>query len=161
VILIALGANLPGPSGPPARTLGAALRRLAELGVEIRSVSAFYATPAWPDPSAPPFVNAAALLATRYQPVELLSLLHRVETEFGRKRSAPNASRTLDLDLLDYDGRSLADGIVLPHPRIAERSFVLAPLAEIVPDWRHPLTGHTAAAMLAALPDRDAPRRLP
>jgi 2-amino-4-hydroxy-6-hydroxymethyldihydropteridine diphosphokinase len=161
MILIALGANLPGPSGAPADTLKAALRRLAELGIEIRSVSAFYATPAWPDPSAPPFVNAAALVTTRHQPVELLSLLHRVETEFGRKRSAPNASRTLDLDLLDYDGQVMADGIILPHPRIAERSFVLAPLAEIAPDWRHPLTGHTAAAMLAALPDRDVPRPLP
>jgi 2-amino-4-hydroxy-6-hydroxymethyldihydropteridine diphosphokinase len=84
-----------------------------------------------------------------------------VETEFGRKRSAPNASRTLDLDLLDYEGQVMADGIVLPHPRMAERSFVLAPLAEIAPAWRHPLTGRTAAAMLAALPDRDGPRRLP
>ena len=87
-------------------------------------------------------------------------LLHGVETDFGRLRSAPNAPRTLDIDLLDYDGLVMTDGVVLPHPRLAERSFVLAPLAEIAPDWRHPVTGLGAGELLAALPDRDAPKKL-
>jgi len=160
MILIALGANLPSPAGPPAVTLKAALARLEQRGVKILSVSSFYETPAWPDPAKPVFVNAVAAVTTVLQPVELLMLLHGVETDFGRLRSAPNAPRTLDLDLLDYDGLVMTDGVVLPHPRLAERSFVLAPLAEIAPDWRHPATGLGAGELLAVLPDRDAPKRL-
>jgi len=160
VILIALGANLPGPAGPPAATLRAALVRLEERGVKILSVSSFYETPAWPDPGQPAYVNAVAAVETTLQPVELLTLLHGVETDFGRLRSAPNASRTLDIDLLDHDGTIMAGVVTLPHPRIAERSFVLVPLAQVAPDWRHPVTGEGGAELLARLPDRGVPRRL-
>ena len=160
MILIALGANLPGPAGPPAATLRAALVRLEERGVKILSVSSFYETPAWPDPGQPAYVNAVAAVETTLQPVELLTLLHGVETDFGRLRSAPNAPRTLDIDLLDHDGTITAGAVTLPHPRIAERSFVLVPLAQVAPDWRHPVTGEGVAGLLARLPDRDVPRRL-
>lgn len=160
MILIALGANLPGPAGPPAATLRAALVRLEERGVKILSVSSFYETPAWPDPGQPAYVNAVAAVETTLQPVELLTLLHGVETDFGRLRSAPNAPRTLDIDLLDHDGTIMAGVVTLPHPRIAERSFVLVPLAQVAPDWRHPVTGEGVAGLLARLPDRDVPRRL-
>jgi 2-amino-4-hydroxy-6-hydroxymethyldihydropteridine diphosphokinase len=87
-------------------------------------------------------------------------LLHDVEAVFGRARGAANASRSLDLDLLDYDGRIILSDVVLPHPRMAERSFVLAPLAEIAPGWQHPLTRQAAGELLAGLPDRDAPKKL-
>jgi len=160
VILLALGANLPGPAGSPADALRAALARLEERGVKIHSVSSFYETPAWPDPEQPAYINAVAAVETTLQPVELLTLLHGVETAFGRLRSAPNATRTLDIDLLDYEGRILTEGITLPHPRIRERSFVLVPLVQIAPDWRHPVTGERAADLLAGLADRDCPRRL-
>ena len=160
MILVALGANLPSDAGPPAATLTAALARLERHGVQILAVSSFYETPAWPDPSDPPFVNAVATVKTGLQPVELLTLLHEVETKSGRMRSAPNAPRTLDLDLLDHDGQVMDGPVMLPHPRLAERSFVLVPLAEVAPHWCHPVTGQGAAALLAALPDRDVPRRL-
>ena len=151
-ILIALGANMPSRAGPPAQTLRVALAALAAAGVEVLKVSSFIETAAWPDPADPPFTNAAASLRTSLQPVAVLELLHAIETEFGRVRSRKNAPRTLDLDLLAYrdvvmDGPAL----ILPHPRLAERRFVLEPLAEIAPDWRHPVTGLTPGEMLQSL----------
>lgn len=161
MIVIALGANLPSKYGPPAAGLRAALTRLGERGLEVAAVSSFYKTPAWPDPADPAFVNAVAVLRTGLQPVELLNLLHEVETEFGRLRSAPNSPRTLDLDLIDHDGKVMSGAVDLPHPRLTERSFVLAPLAEVAPGWRHPVTGEGAGALLARLPGRDEPEKLP
>jgi 2-amino-4-hydroxy-6-hydroxymethyldihydropteridine diphosphokinase len=152
-ILIALGANIPSRVGPPAETLKTALATLGEKGVAILKVSSFIETPAWPDPTDPPFTNAVASLQTALQPLALLELLHAIETAYGRVRSRPNAPRTLDLDLLAHGGAVLAGArLTLPHPRLAERRFVLQPLAEVAPDWRHPVTGLTARQMLAALP---------
>ena len=160
MILIALGANLPSTAGPPAATLKSALDRLADQGVKIRSVSSFYESPAWPDPADPKFVNAVAVVETALQPVELLALLHGIETAHGRLRSTVNAPRSLDLDLLDYDGRLISDGVVLPHPRLAQRAFVLVPLAEIAPAWRHPVTGQSVGELLDGLPGRGDCKKL-
>ncbi len=161
MILIALGANLPSCAGPPARTLTAALASLENKNVKIRKVSSFYESSAWPDPSDPPFVNAVACVDTALQPDALLTILHDVETIFGRKRSTPNAPRTLDLDLIDYDGRVEEGPPRLPHPRATDRAFVLVPLQEIAPSWRHPVSGRTVEELLAVLADKDAVRRMP
>src|SRR5476649_869485 len=112
--LIGLGANIPSEAGPPAKTFHAALAMLAKAGVEITAVSPFYETQAWPDPADPPFLNAVAAIRTRLQPVALLTLLHELETAFGRKRSVPNAARSLDLDLLDYAGAVQDGPVTLP-----------------------------------------------
>lgn len=150
-IFIALGANIPSAAGQPPDTLRAALATLGERGVRVLRVSTFRQTPAWPNPTDPAFVNAVAGIQTDLQPFALLGLLHEVETAHGRKRSVPNAPRTLDLDLIDYGGRIEQGSVTLPHPRIAARGFVLEPLAEIAPGWRHPVTGETVEALLAAL----------
>jgi 2-amino-4-hydroxy-6-hydroxymethyldihydropteridine diphosphokinase len=160
VITIALGANLPSPARCPEQTLRAALARLEALGLRIVSVSSFYETPAWPDASDPPFVNAVASVETDLQPVELLALLHGVETDFGRMRSVPNAPRTLDIDLIDHNGQVMTGALNLPHPRLESRAFVLVPLAEIAPDWTHPVTGVGVGELLAALADQDSPKKL-
>lgn len=155
MILIALGGNLDSGAGTPAQTLAAALAHLAHDGVKIAAVSPYYVTPAWPDRSAPPFVNAVAAVETTLAPALLMERLHQTETAFGRVRSVKNAPRTLDLDLLDYDGRVEQGPPVLPHPRIADRAFVLVPLRDVAPQWRHPATGRSIAALLAALPAAD------
>ncbi len=152
-ILIALGANLPSPAGLPPDTLKAALAALTEAGVTIVRASSFLQTPAWPDPGDPPFTNLAASVKTSLQPLALLELLHRIENMFARVRTRPNAPRSLDLDLLAYGDLVLTGpGLELPHPRLAGRRFVLEPLAEIVPGWRHPVTGLTPGEMLEKLP---------
>jgi len=150
-ILIGLGANIPSWAGPPANSLKAALAALADAGLEITAVSPFYESEAWPDPADPPFMNAVAALRTPLQPFALLTLLHEVETSFGRKRSVPNAPRTLDLDLLDYAGAIHHGELTLPHPRLTARRFVLEPLRDVAPDWRHPVTGQDLDSLLRGL----------
>ncbi len=163
MIVIALGANLVSPAGPPAATIAAALDALAQRGVRIDAVSALFATPAWPDPSDPPFINADIRVDTAHSPAELMAILHRIESAYGRTRSVRNAPRTLDLDLIDYHGRVQEGPPTLPHPRMAERGFVLVPLSDIAPDWRHPVTGYSVTELIAVLPEesRAAVVRLP
>lgn len=152
MILIALGGNIDSGVGSPAHTLSAALALLEKSGVHIEKVSAYYVTPAWPDPNDPPYINAVASIATGLAPPALLALLHATETKFGRVRSIRNAPRTLDLDLVDYNGVRDQGPPLLPHPRLAERAFVLVPLAQVAPNWVHPGSGKTVQALLAALP---------
>lgn len=158
MILIALGANLPGPDGRSAlETCRAAAALLDSLpGLRLRALSRWYATaPVPPTPGTPDYVNGVARLApppgvAAPDPATLLAALQRIEDCFGRVRPYPNAPRTLDLDLIDFDSmlREAPDPI-LPHPRAHLRAFVLAPLADVAPGWVHPRLGETVAALLA------------
>ncbi len=160
MILIGLGGNLPSPQhGAPEATLAAALANLdAEGAVTIRR-SRWYLSPPVPTSDQPMFVNGVALIRTALGPEPLLALLHRIETRLGRRRRVRWEARVIDLDLLAYEDRVLGTGggraPELPHPRLRERAFVLLPLAEVAPGWRHPATGESVEEMIQALAPED------
>jgi 2-amino-4-hydroxy-6-hydroxymethyldihydropteridine diphosphokinase len=163
VILIGIGGNLESALfGPPRETLSAALATLEAGGVAIRARSGWYRSEPVPRSSQPWFVNAVASLATGLGAGELLAALQALEARFGRIRGERNAARVLDLDLLDYRGEVTATpSLVLPHPRLHQRRFVLAPLAEIAPNWRHPVLRLTVEKLLAQLAVEQRLERLP
>ncbi|MCH8489978.1 MAG: 2-amino-4-hydroxy-6-hydroxymethyldihydropteridine diphosphokinase [Oceanicaulis sp.] len=153
-IYIGLGANQAYRGRAPLQTLNSALRALGAAGVETRAASRPWRSPAWPDPSDPPFVNACIAVQTQHDPAALMAVLHQVEATHGRARAVRNAPRTLDLDLIDYQGRSgrFPGGLELPHPRAHARAFVLLPLKDIAAHWRDPASGATLQSLIAALP---------
>lgn len=172
--LIALGANMPAAGQEPASTLKRALELLAAgPGVSVARVSRWFRTPAWPAGSGAEFINGAAVLAGSLSPDALLARLHEVEERLGRTRPVRWGPRVCDLDLLGMgdlvlpDRETVArwmalppeiaavetpDRLILPHPRLHERAFVLVPLADAAPEWRHPVLGRTVAEMRAGLP---------
>lgn len=163
MILIALGSNLPGPVGTPRETVEAALAALPGVGVRVLGRSPWYRSAPVPPSDQPWFVNGVASVAVDgVDPVGLMDRLHAIEATFGRRRDGiRNAARTLDLDLLDMDGMVRPAAPTLPHPRLTERAFVLRPLADLVPDWRHPVDGQSVAALLAGLAAVTGLERLP
>ena len=150
---IALGTNLPSPAGLPRQTLDAAIDRLAELG-RLAAKSSYYSTDPVGYEDQPTFLNAAIALETPLDPQTLLDRLLEIERSFGRDRAhgVPNGPRTLDLDLLLYGDYVLStQALQLPHPRMAQRSFVLQPMAEIAPERIHPELHRSMSQLLKDL----------
>jgi 2-amino-4-hydroxy-6-hydroxymethyldihydropteridine diphosphokinase len=161
-VYIGLGANLPSPEhGTPRETLEAAMRTLEARGLTIVARSGFYESEPVPVSDQPWYLNAVVEVATDLDAPATLALLHSVENAFGRVRAVRNEPRVLDLDLLDHRGiaREGPDSPVLPHPRLTDRAFVLLPLRDIAPQWRHPVSGRTVGELLESLPEGQHIRR--
>ena len=163
--IVAIGSNLEVAGiGGPVEVCEAALLHLKTAGIGVLARSGWYRSAPVPASDQPDFINGVLSVSWDGGPEALMAQLHEIEGEFGRIRSAPNAARTLDLDLVDYDGivRDGPGAPVLPHPRMRDRAFVLMPLAELAPDWRHPVDGALVTELLAALPSgQDCERTAP
>lgn len=157
MIIIALGSNLPGPWGTPQQTVQRALQALNAGPIRLVAASSLIVTEPFGRKNQPVFVNAAARIETHLSPDALMRRLHMIERQAGRQRRLRWGPRTLDLDLLDYHGllrrkRTLSiRPLVLPHPGMTERLFVMEPLQEVAPRWRHPLTKESATFTIRKL----------
>jgi len=176
--LIALGCNQDSVWGDATLTVQKASRHVAKFSKSVVCRSGFFRTSAFPVGSGPDYINAAMVISTNLQPRALLEQLHKIETMADRKRDVRWGPRTLDLDLIAMDDLVLPDAethghwrnlpfdqqqqtapteLILPHPRMQDRAFVLVPLREVAPDWVHPVFGTSIARMCADLsPDARA-----
>lgn len=179
---IALGGNLKFRDLLPQHTLAAAVADLAGGQCRLRAVSRFYSTPCFPAGTGPDYVNAVVHVETDLSPEDLLQELHGIEARHARQREQRWGMRTLDLDLVDYAGRVLPnpgeydrwrslpldaqmqrapEELILPHPRVQDRAFVLVPLCDIAPDWRHPVLLRSAKDLRDALPKAEIDAVIP
>jgi len=153
--IVALGANLPSRFGTPAQTLYAALKAMTEKGIWPVQISRVWKTAPVPFVEGQPWYhNAVAAVETSKSAHDLLKTLLEIEEEFGRVRTVRNAPRLLDLDLIAYDRQIIPEGpeIIVPHPRMDSRAFVLLPMADILDEWTHPQSGVSLDDLIAAIP---------
>lgn len=153
--IIALGSNLGAVGLTPQETLERALERFPDHGLTVARRSRWWRSAAWPNPDDPPFLNGAVIIETELSPEETLTALHAIEEAFGRDRSPAatrNAPRPLDLDLIAWGALIQPGPPELPHPRAAERRFVMGPVAEIAPGWMHPVLETTPSALAEIAP---------
>lgn len=158
-LLLGLGSNMPGRWGSPRATLARACHELQRVGVKIVRASNLYITEPVGDGPQPRYVNAVVLAQAYIAPTALLRLLKQIERRAGRRTTRAMSSRPLDLDILDYGGRRIGrrsrrrerGRLILPHPELQARAFVLVPLSEVVPAWRHPISGRKVKGLLAQL----------
>lgn len=164
MILIAIGSNLAGPWGTPVKTAARAVRALDSCGIAVTQASRFYRTAAMGPGHQDPYVNLVVAVESHLPPLALLMVLHHIEAVAGRVRRGRWHARTLDLDLIAYhrlvlgwgrerDPRRMADAVpqpgavIVPHPRLHLRPFVVRPVVDIAPLWHHPVTGDSASGL--------------
>lgn len=166
-VVIGLGANSPGVWGTPAETIAHALAEMRRARIDVVAVSPLYATAPVGSARQSSYVNAVALLDTSLSPEALLRAVKAIERRSGRRGGRPWGPRTLDIDIIDYKGQIRfwrrgraafaepgARPLTLPHPLAHERAFVLRPLIDLAPDWRHPVLGKSARELWRQAPKR-------
>jgi len=160
MIILSLGSNLSSKIGNRFDNLIYALKSLESFGILIIKKSSFYETPSYPDRKKPKFINIVISAKTDLKPLNLMSVLLDIEKKLGRSRTKKNDPRTCDIDIIDYNGEILNldyqnTNLQIPHNQLTLRNFVLFPLEEILPNWKHPKTNEFVSALIKKLPDED------
>lgn len=157
MIFIGLGGNLTCPTfGAPRATCGAALQIMEQRGIKVIERSRWYESAPVPVSDQPWYVNGVVSVDTTLNPAALVTEVLDIEAELGRRRTVANAPRTIDLDVIAHGDTVIEAGhkheVAIPHPRMHTRAFVLLPMREIAPDWRHPASDRHIDALIADLP---------
>ena len=153
IVFLGIGSNL----GLKKTNIEKAKSLLVEYNLDFLSVSSYYETPSWPDPRKPKFLNIILKLKCNYNPLKLLKICKKIESQLGRKKAKKNAPRVCDIDIVDFNNvvSKKKDEINLPHKMMHKRNFVLFPLFEIQKDWIHPDKQIDVKTLISLLPDRD------
>tara|TARA_B100000029_G_C17540748_1_gene946624 strand:+ start:947 stop:1459 length:513 start_codon:yes stop_codon:yes gene_type:complete len=157
MIILSIGSNLSSKYGDRFTNIDLAVSYLSSYGIKIIKKSSFYETPSYPDSSKPKFINLAIIIETRLPPVDLMSVLIFIEEKLERKRILKNDPRTCDIDIIDYNGKLLnlkyeKLNLTIPHKNLNKRNFVLFPIQEINPSWKHPETQEDINSLINKLP---------
>ena len=160
MIILALGSNLSSQFGDRFQNINLAFLQLEKYGIRIIKKSSFYDTPSYPNKENPKFINTVICVKTNLPPVDLASVLLFIEENLGRKRNIKNDPRTCDIDIIDYENQNLNfkynnHDFVVPHKQLIYRNFVLFPMQEIIPEWKHPLTNESINILIEKLPKEE------
>ena len=150
-IYLGIGSNL----GNKKKNIEKAKFELIQNNIKILVTSNYYESLSWPNPNNPKFINIVLKISTNLKPMDLLKICKKIEINLGRKKSTKNSPRVCDIDIIDYNHKKLMINIILPHPRMHRRNFVLLPLFEINKDWVHPITKNHIKKLILSLPNRD------
>ena len=160
MIFLGLGSNLPSKYGDTFANINLAISSLEAYGIKVIKRSSFYKTPSYPDRKNPKFINVVILVKTNLPPIDLMSILIFIEEKLERKRGKKNDPRTCDIDIIDYNNQILNlkynnSGFTVPHNELTSRNFVLFPLQEISPMWKHPKTKESISNLIQKLNSED------
>ena len=151
LIYLGIGSNL----GNKRNNIEKTKFELGQNNIKILRSSSFYESLSWPNPKNPKFLNIVLKIATNFTLSGLLKKCKEIEKNIGRKKSAINSPRECDIDIIDYENKIINSEIILPHPRMHNRSFVLLPLFELNKDWKHPVSNHNIKTLIFSLPNKD------
>tara|TARA_B100000902_G_scaffold246866_1_gene233669 strand:+ start:369 stop:881 length:513 start_codon:yes stop_codon:yes gene_type:complete len=151
LIYLGIGSNL----GNKKSNIEKAKFKLLQSNIKILKSSSYYESLSWPNPNNPKFLNIVLKITSNLKPLNLLRTCKEIEISLGRKKTFKNSPRVCDIDVLDYDKKTISNGIILPHPRMHSRNFVLLPLYEIDKNWIHPTTKHHIKRLILSLSNKD------
>tara|TARA_B100000029_G_scaffold504954_1_gene584753 strand:- start:30 stop:542 length:513 start_codon:yes stop_codon:yes gene_type:complete len=160
MILLSLGSNLSSNFGDRFKNLEIATTFIKEKKINLINKSSYYETPSYPNIKKPKFINIVIEIETLLKPIDLMSSLIEIELKLGRKREIKNAPRTCDIDIIDYNGEIYNlefnnEKLIIPHSMMRSRNFVLYPLFEIAPSWKHPKTNESIETLIQNLSEQD------